>query len=336
MNVLSELIHPLTETDFIEEIYGQRFYHGVGMPGRYTDLLTWHSLNEILCTHRMLPPRLRLFKNGSQINSNIFLTRQPPCVLKPKQFLSELEKGATLIIDGVDEISQPVQSLAHALQQRFVAPVNVNLYAGWKQDRGFDVHFDTQENLILQLSGRKLWKVWKPTRPQPLRPDVVEAEAPDGAPVWEGLLADGSFLFIPRGWWHVANPIDGSSLHLTVTITPYNGFDFVSWVAERCRSIELLRSNLPLWKGQEEQVRFLNLLKEEVVGLLSRTTLDAFSSAKGVRKPRYPRLALPSLEDEGLQPEDGWSGEGTMLKSTGAEVAGGALGFPEGMLGEIS
>ena len=42
-------------------------------------------------------------------------------------------------------------------------------------------------------------------------------DKPD-APLWEGMLEDGDLLYIPRGWWHVATPLDEPTLHLTVGV----------------------------------------------------------------------------------------------------------------------
>ena len=52
-------------------------------------------------------------------------------------------------------------------------------------------------------------------------------------------------LYIPRGWWHVATPLDEPTLHLTVGVNNPNGADFLAWYVDRLKTSEDVRRDLP-------------------------------------------------------------------------------------------
>ena len=52
------------------------------------------------------------------------------------------------------------------------------------------------------------------------------------------LLEAGDLLYIPRGWWHVAMPLDEPTLHLTVGVNNLTGADFLRWFADRLRRVD--------------------------------------------------------------------------------------------------
>ena len=112
----------------------------------------------------------------------------------------------------------PITDIAESLERLFRVRIQVNAYAGWRTSHGFDLHWDDHDVFILQVAGRKQWKVYGMTRKYPLAVDVEPTVEKPDAPLWEGMLEDGDLLYIPRGWWHVATPLDEPTLHLTVGV----------------------------------------------------------------------------------------------------------------------
>ena len=133
-NVLENLLLPVNHDDFIRNIWQTRFECGSPITGRYRKLCDWAALNRILTEQRLVPPRLRLFRNGQQVDPHSFQRRQPLFLLRTECLLNELRNGATLILDVVDEAHEPLRDLSRNLRSSLGAPVHVNLYAAWKRD----------------------------------------------------------------------------------------------------------------------------------------------------------------------------------------------------------
>jgi hypothetical protein len=172
--------------------------------------------------------------------------------------------------------------------------VLVNLYAGWRTDNGFNVHWDDQDNLILQVAGRKRWKIWNQTRPYPFKEDVVDTSKPPAEePAWDGILEAGGLLSVPRGAWHVAYPLDEPSLHLTVTIQNYTGIDLLRWLAEQLKSSEAARMAIPIMAGPEERTRWLEQVRADLAAAWDDAILDRYLAEVDAKAVPRPRISLP-------------------------------------------
>ncbi len=258
---LAEVLAPVSLDEFRTSYLGRNFFVGKGQPGKFSGLFPWADLNQILRHHRLDVPRLRLVKEGQAISAESFITyqssRRKPSLKVPRlraaQLTEHLRNGATLIIDSVDELQEPITELSEDLERELRARIQVNAYSGWRTSRGFDLHWDDHDVIVLQVSGRKEWKVYPMTREYPLAGDPVREATPPATPLWEGMLEDGDFLYIPRGWWHVAVPLDEPTLHLTFGLHQLNGTDLVSWFVERLRESPAVRRDLPRFASREQQ-----------------------------------------------------------------------------------
>jgi len=222
MTEFESVVSPLGAGVFLKDYWLKTLVHIPGQPGRFTDLLGWDELNAILEQHRLTPPRLKLYRDGQPIDPAHYLT--PAMFGVPRLdaggLATALAQGASLILDDVQELAPRVRALMTGFQEALHTDAFANLYAGWHRQKAFHVHWDAQEAMVLQLCGRKHWKVYGPTRLHPLKNDIEAPPPPSAPPAWEGILADGDALYIPRGWWHEAFPLDEPSLHLTVSLTP--------------------------------------------------------------------------------------------------------------------
>ncbi|HEX8189230.1 MAG TPA: cupin domain-containing protein, partial [Pyrinomonadaceae bacterium] len=249
---LARMLEPCAPEEFLDSSWGVNFLHVRGRAGRFAHMMPWGRLSEVLGRQRLDFPRLRLVRDGKSLPVSSYLRhqtggRQRTTVprLKGAGLARHLREGATLVLDAVDEVSEPVEDLAKGLELFFRERVQVNLYAGWQTSRGFDLHWDDHDVFILQVTGRKCWSVYGQTRPHPLVNDIEKARKPEHEPLWEGTLEDGDLLYIPRGWWHVAVPLAEPTLHLTVGVHNRTGLDLLRWLTEALRASEAFRRDLP-------------------------------------------------------------------------------------------
>ena len=297
------VIAPMGRAEFFKDHWNRSFVRIPGTPGRFAGLLTWDELDAVLEQHRLTPPRLKLFLNGHAVPADRFLTPAKFGVprLDAGGLAACIAQGASLILDDVQEVAPRVQALLHEFQDTLHSDAFANLYAGWHDQNAFDLHWDPQDSIVLQVTGRKRWQVYAPTRAHPLESDLEPPPRPTAAPVWDGMLEDGDTLYIPRGWWHVAFPVNAPSLHLTVSLTPPNGVDFLGWALSRLRGREEVRANLPA-AGLAAHIKTLRglvegLLSEQAAGEFLREWEANIRPSPHVRLRRAPYEQSAALGD---------------------------------------
>src|SRR5215217_3468756 len=297
---LAGMLEPNAPGEFLYSAWGVNFLHVRGRAGRFAPMMPWGRLSEILNRQRLDFPRLRLVRDGKSLPVSSYLRhasggRQKTTIprLKSAGLARELRGGATFVLDAVDELSEPVEELAKGLELLFHERVQVNLYAGWQTSRGFDLHWDDHDVFILQVAGRKRWSVYGETRRAPLVGDAEKAARPSGGPVWTATLEDGDVLYIPRGWWHVAEPLAEPTLHLTVGVHNRTGLDLLRWLAERMRASESFRRDLPRLSSAEGRAAHAARLREELLEAWDDALVERFFEDLDARAPSRARVELP-------------------------------------------
>jgi hypothetical protein len=113
--------------------------------------------------------------------------------------------------------------------------VQANAYSTPASSRGFGVHHDTHDVLVLQVAGRKRWRLYEPLLELPLKTQRWSAQLGDpGEPVDDVTLDAGDTLYLPRGWSHEAVAADADSLHITVGLHPHTRIDALRDALSEC------------------------------------------------------------------------------------------------------
>ncbi|HEY0004090.1 MAG TPA: cupin domain-containing protein [Pyrinomonadaceae bacterium] len=309
-NQLEKLLQPCPAEEFLASSWGQSFRHVRGSAGRFAPLLPWERLNTILEQHRLDFPRLRLVRDGKPLPASSYIRhvsnrRRKETIprLLPEGFTKQLWQGATLVLDAVDELYQPLKELAQGLELFFREHVQINSYAGWHTSRGFDLHWDDHDVFILQVAGRKRWMIYGMTRPFPLAEEKEAARKPEHQAIWDGTLEDGDLLYIPRGWWHVAVPLNEPTLHLTVGIHNRTGMDLLRWLTERMPASQAFRQDLPRFASERERAAHLKRLREELLNEWTDELLELYLDDCDAKAEPRTSFNLPwSAMTEALPP----------------------------------
>ncbi|HYO78088.1 MAG TPA: cupin domain-containing protein [Thermoanaerobaculia bacterium] len=281
--------------DFLTRIWGQTFAHLPGSRGRFHELLSWSDVNGMLQKHRLEPPRLRLARNGQFAAKSDFLRyegNRVPFVV-PELLSQRLRDGYTLIVDAVDDMADGVMRLAEDFERVLHESVQVNMYAGWREQQGFNRHCDTHDVVVLQVYGKKYWRVYEGGRPHPLKDDIEPNKNAPEQIVWEGLLEDGDALYIPRGWWHEASGVGDVTLHLTFGIHQRTGVTLVHWLADQFRASTDFRAPLRRFGTREEQQSQLAALREQLVAALDDELLERYFAHQNSRARSRGWASLP-------------------------------------------
>jgi hypothetical protein len=305
---LEHLLSPLTVDEFLTNFWGQTFKHVPGVPDKFSHLFPWRHLNEALEQHRLDFPRIRLTRDGERLQPGSYISHSNPGQkrvavprLRYEKLTQELNSGATLVLDAVDELYEPLRALAEALELFFHERIQINSYASWRTSRGFDLHWDDHDVFILQVTGRKHWKIHGMTRAYPLAGDPKEPK-PTGPPVWDQILEAGDLLYIPRGFWHVAYPLDEPTLHLTVGVHNRGGLDLLRWLVNRMQSRELFRMDLPRFATPETIQAHLMQMRAELLAEWDDDILNRYFADLDASATSRPQLSLPGAPVAGSLP----------------------------------
>ncbi|HSS20502.1 MAG TPA: cupin domain-containing protein [Pyrinomonadaceae bacterium] len=174
---------------------------------RFQWLVPASDIDEILAFAATLPA------DAVEFIGNMRLAESADCSSALNDFFGA---GATIRIRGIHEHSAPLRELCEAIEQQLGFPTRVNMYCTPPASRGFNLHFDTHEVLVLQLLGSKRWEVYEPAAGLSENRDVGEAEL--RATVLDEVIEQGDCLYVPRGFVHRALSLEQPSVHLTVGI----------------------------------------------------------------------------------------------------------------------
>lgn len=162
-------------------------------------------------------------------------TLNPPGRALPAAAWSLYRAGCSLRLLCPQAFSTTVWQFLAVLQEQFGSMAGSNVYLTPPNSQGFAPHYDDIEAFVLQLEGRKLWRVYRPRVPTE---ELALTSSPNfsqddlGEPVLQTVLEPGDLLYFPRGFIHQAECQDGvHSLHLTLSTYQRNTWgDFLEAV----------------------------------------------------------------------------------------------------------
>ena len=281
---LSRLISPFTPTDFYTEQYWRRRPMVFRGPARrFTNLLNWRDLNEILSRRDLRAPQLRILEGGREIPGSMYEgnnlgvgTRQPEMWatnVSGRKLLNLARNGATIAINQMGGLHAPTGELVRQIEGSLGVYVTVNLYASWRSYSGFPTHWDGQDAFIIQAAGEKEWQLFGETRRHANWLDTEPTPDPPADPVWTDNLTAGDVLYVPRGWWHNARVPEtnngAGSLHLTLTMAPVTSIWVMRWLSGKLLDDELGRRDVPLSADDDARTDYFNRLAARITELLA-------------------------------------------------------------------
>ncbi|MFF1491515.1 JmjC domain-containing protein [Streptomyces sp. NPDC058304] len=200
---------------------------------RFADLFSWEALDASLAASGRRLPDFRVIRDGAQIADQRYTRATLMYADAPdvRKTTGELAEGASLVMQGLQEYSEPLARFTRELAHDTSRPVHVNAYITPPKSQGFAAHFDPRDSFILQVEGTKVWTLREPVLPSPLAHESWDrlrergewtTERLDAIEPWKALtLEPGDVLWLPRGWVHSARSEGVSSLHLTLSLTAW-------------------------------------------------------------------------------------------------------------------
>lgn len=180
-------------------------------------------------------------------------------------------RGSSIRILNAHRVFEPLNQVCAALSLELSHPVRANVYITPPNRQGLDPHVDDHDVLVVQMSGRKGWKIYGAPFELPLEHSFPlffevgsKARARStwlgeiwgarsfkgkdlGEPAYDGAIESGELLYVPRGILHVASSLEEASVHATVGIHATRIADLAVLALDRvARENPDLRRSAPL------------------------------------------------------------------------------------------
>lgn len=179
---------------------------------RFAALLTLAQVDDFLDTADLRHDVIALARAGRVIEPGAYVGASGRVI--SSAVAEEYLKGATIILQHLHASIGRLGDFCRALEAIFSAHVQANIYLTPPGEQGFDPHADNHDVFILQLSGRKSWR--------------LHPCAPDGGGVTH-ILNPGDCLYLPRGQVHDAASVgDAPSLHITIGLVTRSWADLLA------------------------------------------------------------------------------------------------------------
>ena len=197
-------------------------------------------------------PAIRLVQDGETLPPSSYTkrgrlqSRDVDDFIDAGRVVSLFDQGATIVLQALHRYWAPLGLFCRDLENDLTHPVQTNVYVTPPSSRGLDIHYDTHDVFVLQVSGVKHWLVWDQAFDRPLAHQHRTGRYEDpGTPSIDVELKPGDSLYIPRGFLHAAETGERESSHMTVGILTYTWMDVVKQATEGAASESSFREALP-------------------------------------------------------------------------------------------
>jgi ribosomal protein L16 Arg81 hydroxylase len=302
---LQDFINPISVTSFLKDYWSERFLFLPKGVKNVQTLFSWSRVNEILTFQKLPYPKIRLMGSEGNIrrelytlNRKIYGNSTAIEQLDIAMINHHLTEGASLVLNGVDEMDSYLRDVCQELGKKFKNHTAVNAYMAFKDKNGFPIHWDDHETLIVQIDGRKHWKVFGASRLHPLMEDIEGNSTPPATqPLFDSVLEPGDVLYIPRGFWHVVTPVNEPSLHLTFSVEPANGYNWLQSIIDQCLQHSIVRQNIPIFSDAEKINVFQDEIKKILIKEISSAKIENYLAKRLGQLSPLPKFSLPSSVD---------------------------------------
>lgn len=277
------------------------------------ELFSMSAVDELLADNGLTYPLFAMARDAARLPARSYtcagrasrrdLTRDLPDL---RSVRDQLAAGATLIVEQLHRNSRPVASFCRRLSYELSRPVMASAFLTPANAQGFGLHYDIEGVFVLQIEGRKTWKLYPPILPFPLRsqhwrPDALSAQArrelEQGGPHASYELAPGDVLWIPRGWLHDVFTTGRASLHLSLGVPPVSRYEMITHLLEALAQDEEFRRGLPFDalatadRARQESAAVLKSFAAWVSGADAADLADR--TIAGLRAAWYPARCSP-------------------------------------------
>jgi hypothetical protein len=213
----ADLIAPLTKARFMEGCWQKRPYHVKrNLEGYFDDLISLDQIDSLLSSTSFYDGEIRVARDGVVVPAKDISIAG---VVDRNKVWSLYADGATVVFEHLNRKHPGLLKLSARCEEEFKIPFRANAYLTPPQSKGFDLHYDTHDVLILQVAGSKTWQIHDNPLPLPHEEQTFRPVfAQRSRLLSEIVMEPGDVLYLPRGYIHGASANERISFHVTIGI----------------------------------------------------------------------------------------------------------------------
>jgi len=216
-DALAFLVAPLRSDAFLADHYERApFVACHGDPERFTALLTLARVDRFIAEAELREGMAQLANHHQPVPPESYLDEAGR--IDPAALARAYQNGSTIVLNELHETVPELGSFCRAVERAFSCRVSTNIYLTPAANQGFSPHYDNHDVFVVQVSGRKLWRLWENAVATPYRGERFEQSGFVAEKISrEFVLGPGDCAYIPRGLMHDAENVGAEpSLHITV------------------------------------------------------------------------------------------------------------------------
>lgn len=266
----------------------------------FDDLASLDDLDRMISSSGLHASYLRMVRAGETLPVAAY-TRAPANrsrgserLVDAAAVLNAYADGATIVLESLHRYWPPLTRFCRDLELALGHALQVNAYITPPSSQGFDVHRDTHDVFVLQVSGSKHWIVYDRTDDEQV---LIDEE-----------IQAGTALYIPTGFPHAATTGTGASAHLTVGILTHDGREVVRQVLKLAEQEPAFQQRLEAGPDPAQLRAVVQMQVEELRAWLDKVDVDeithllarkVLSTSQPIFGGQLRQLALLDQIDEG-------------------------------------
>ncbi len=288
----------LAPGEFRDTVFEKQPHH---FPGALQERpFAWSDVDQLLHTLEPKVPLMRMYHHG-QVPEQAYVDDivepgRSRRVLNKARFYEHMGRGATLVINWLEQHSVAAKRLCLEVGRFANSRTSSNAYLSFAGDGTFGQHWDTHDVFVIQLIGRKRWRIFPPTFPLPLtyQTNDKSGHSCPRDPMIEVVLEEGDVFYVPRGWWHHVIPLKVGSFHLSVGSYSPTIFDYV--VQTSAKLLEEKIGARKAFSPADYRGTVSELAQELAAVLLDSANADAFELDWVGRERMNAEFSLAALD----------------------------------------
>lgn len=217
-DTLAFLLGPEKAAGFLQHSYEREPVIGSGGdPDRFRKVVSIDDVDRLVTSTDLKEGDLLLADAArGGIESDVYLDDQG--YVDRGVVAAQYRGGATIILNQAQKFLPGLGDLCGGLEHVFSSHIQTNLYLTPPDAQGFPSHFDNHDVFVMQVAGRKHWRLYGTPVNTPYRGERFDSHDHDrGEVTHDFVLGPGDCAYIPRGLMHDAGTAGTEpSLHVAI------------------------------------------------------------------------------------------------------------------------